>query len=137
MKSVRGGLDRGLPGRELHAHRIEARGLGNRNRIDGTEAVDDIHCEEEWYPEPRFLCRDTLELARVLGSPDSEERPDPSGANERLAARRRAGPCLRTDAGQLVELSDLFVERHQPEDGIGELRGACGSEWRFVGLGLN
>jgi hypothetical protein len=66
--------------------------------------------------------RDPLELAGVIGAEDSEERSNAAGADERFSTLRDAWAGLSSLSRQLIELPDLFVERHQPKNRIGDLR---------------
>jgi hypothetical protein len=83
--------------------------------------VDDVERKEERDLETRLVRRDPLELACVVGTEDSEEGSDAAGADQRFSTLRDARPGLRSLTRELIELSDFFLERHQPKNRVGNL----------------
>jgi hypothetical protein len=65
--------------------------------------------------------RDPLQLARILHPEDSKERSNAAGSHEGFSALGNAGAGLSSLTWQLIELPDLFLERHQPKYRVGEL----------------
>ena len=101
--------------------------------------MDHVERKEERDLETRLVRRDPLELARVIGAEDSQERSDAAGADQRLSTLRDARSGLSSLSWQLVELPDLFLERHLAEqfgdalldDGIVQMwRGLCPDDGR-------
>ena len=97
----------GLAGRRFRRHpgerRVEGRGLGERHREDGAEAVQHVEAEDQRDAEPR-LPRQPLRGGDVLGVVEI----DP-GADAALA--HHLGPVERTVRDE-IELADLLGERH-------------------------
>ena len=87
-----GGLFGGEAGGLLPERRVEGAGLGERDREDGAEAVDDVEAEEERDAEAGLLDGEALGVADRLAAPEVEEAADPAGADEaRGCPRRRSG----------------------------------------------
>ena len=120
--SVGSRFDRGLSSRRFHSRRIEARCLGDRDRIDSAESMNHVEPEEQRDLEPRFTRCDSLQLSRVVRPEDSEKRSDSAGSNQRLTSFGRARTIPGANAWQLIELSDFFLQSHQTKNRVGELR---------------
>ena len=67
-------------GGRLPERGVEGAGLGERDREDGAEAVDDVEAEEERDAEAGLLDRDALRRAHGVAAPEVEEAADPAGA---------------------------------------------------------
>ena len=130
---MRSGLDRRLACREFRARRVEARGFGDRDGIDGSETVNDVEAEKQGNLEAGFLGGDALQLTSVVSAEDSQERSDSARADESFAAGRNARPRLRSLARQLVELPDFLLQGHELENGVCDLGRAGGGKRRIGG----
>ena len=111
-----------MGGGRLPERGVEGAGLGERDREDGAEAVDDVEPEEERDAEAALLDRDALRRAHSLPAPEVEEAADLARpqVGVDVAADLRAGDGeVGAEDG---ELADLLVERH-PADEIRDLRG--------------
>ena len=115
-QAIGGGFRGGGARRSLPQVRIEGRRLGQRDGEDGAVAVDHVEGEQQRHAEPRFLDRDPLHLARLLGAPQIADRADPARFDRGhvVARHLRAGdhPAGR-DQGHLA---DLLLERHGVEE---------------------
>ena len=86
------GLLGGEAGGLLPERRVEGAGLGQRDREDGAEAVDDVEPEEERDAEAGLLDGQALRLAHRLAAPEVEQAADPAGADQPAGCpRRRSG----------------------------------------------
>ena len=87
-----GGLPGGEAGGLLPERGVEGAGLGEGDREDGAEAVQDVEAEEERDAEAGLLDGEALGRAHRLPAPEVEEAADPAGADEgRRRPRRRWG----------------------------------------------
>ena len=94
--------------------------------------MNHIEPEEQRDLEPRLTRRDPLQLSRVIGPEDSEERSDSAGSNQRLTSFGRARTIPGANAWQLIELSDFFLQSHQTKNRVGELRRSRRCQWRLA-----
>ena len=105
--------------RPLDAREIPARGFSERNGKDRAIAVHDIETEEHRDVQAAVLDRELLQGPSRRSADDIEHRSHPSCADG-LIVTRAAAACRRRSGriearGQLVQLSDLFLEGHLRE----------------------
>jgi len=136
VNAPRGGLRGGDPRRSLDGGQVPTRRFAERHGKHRAVAVNYIMTEQQRDVQPAVFHRELLRLARGLGADDVENRAHLAAFDllieiEVFAARRR-----RTDkverAAVLVELADLFVERHAPEEIVDLLLG-CRYDQRGAG----
>jgi hypothetical protein len=65
-----------------------------------------------------LLDRDPLEVAGLGGAADAEERADAAGPDVGLAAGPGGRPGVVAGTSRLVELPELLLERHAPEQRV-------------------
>ena len=112
-------LGRGLLGRHarglLDERRIPGRGEAEVDGEDGSKPVDDVEAEQQRNVQPGALDRDALVVIDLLGARHVQEasdlaRRDHCFVTVTVGARARGLP-----GRVLIELSDLLLERHLPE----------------------
>ena len=94
--------------------------------------MNHIQPEEQRDFQSRFTRCNSLQLPGIVGAEDAEKRSNSSRPHECLAAGRHAGTSLGSHAGQLIQLADFLLERHQSKNRVGDLRGTGGCERRFA-----
>ena len=120
----RGGFCRRYPCRALSSLRIPARRLGERHGEDRAHAVNDVEPKNQRDVKARLLDRDALQGLGRIRADDVQEGAD-RAVTELIHARgtlTATGPCRVPGAGDLIELAELFDERHPREDGIDKSR---------------
>ncbi len=130
------GLVGGEAGGFLPEGGVEGAGLGERDREDGAEAVDDVEAEEERDAEAGFLDGDALGVADGVAAPEVEEAADAAGADEGGDVLDPGGAGDGVAGGDHGELADLFGQGHagdevgdvDPGGGKGGEAGAGGEE---------
>ena len=100
--------------------RIPTGGEGDRDGIDGAEAVDDVVAEEERNVEAALFDGYVLEAVDLGCVGDEEEGADGAGAGELFGGAR--GWAVEGDLGHLAE---LFGEGHFGDELVGEGAGFC------------
>ena len=120
MHAVRGGFDGGDAGATPCDLRIEARRFAQRLREDGAEAVDHVAGKQQWNAQPRLLHSDFLQRAGRRHAVHAEDRTHLPGADLCLAGGPGGRASLVAGSGRLVELAELFLERHAREQGFDE-----------------
>ena len=94
---------------------VEGAGLGERDREDGAEAVDDVEGEEERDAEAGFLDRDALRRADGVAAPEVEEAADAAGAHVGVDVAGDAGPVTAKSALRMVSWPSFSLEGHRGE----------------------
>ena len=113
---------------------IEGAGLGERDREDGAEAVDDVEREEERDAEAGLLDGDPLGVAYRLAAPEVEEAADAAGADVGVDVGRDDGAGDGIVGGEDRELAELLGKGHpgderlRPARARGDGGGAGGGE---------
>ena len=138
----RRGLPRADACRALDGVQVPRRGLGERDREHGAEAVDHVVPEDERDAQARLVDGHLLRPARVVGAVDVQERADAAGADVVLAGLGHGRPGHGPLPGKLRELAQLFFEGHLPQQvlhkrglGLEVVPGGVGRRLRARGRG--
>ena len=86
--------------------------------------MNDVEPKNQRDVKARLLDRDALQGLGRIRADDVQEGAD-RAVTELIHARgtlTATGPCRVPGAGDLIELAELFGERHPREDGIDESR---------------
>ena len=81
---------------------------GNRHRENRLESVNHVVTKKEWNVQPAFLHRDVLIFVELYRINAPKKSTDLTLLNHLFTIRRIEEICR----GDLVELPDLFFERH-------------------------
>ena len=120
-------LARCLPGRIArrlrHQVLVPARGQAQGNRKERAEAVNHIEPKQDRHAQPRPLDRLLLIGIRLAGGDGVEDAAHPTLPDKFVAVLDdplRAGERARR---KLVQLADLFLKAHLPEQGVDPVPG--------------
>ena len=81
-------------------------------------AVDDVVAEDQGDAEARLLDRDTLHFVHLVPAEPVEQAAQAPCPQCRHVVGRIAGAGDDEAGGQHVELADLLVERHGPQERV-------------------
>lgn len=138
VNAKRCGFERRAARGELRQIGVERSGLGQRDREDRAQPMDDIGAEDQRNTQPGFLQRHALHRATAGDTGAVEQHADTPSADVgelcRRIARRRTG--IEHDAGrakqvaETAELTGLFGEGHACDQAFDAVRLRQRDAWR-------